>query len=425
MQNYWHSIFIFFLIFYEGKSILLLNESFTNLTQWTTLLNGANSVVKIQNNVLFTNVSQCSNNLNNCYRAEIVSKDAIRTQLISNWDSSSYWIGFSTLIPSKWKNGISSSLIYNFIIRSGGGSSYSPILGLRIKDGEMSINICGGSYANTYQSNAICSYHKVGLPSIGMWVDWVINIKLSHRHPNGFVKVWRNGKLMLDIQNILTSFPDKNPPYLELGSFAYNWLVGIPTSYAWTSVSYNTIRLGNSESSYNEVYTGSGAECGVECDLATNNDDTTNDNTTNNKNTIKKKSGIIGYVNIVLENKLYLGLFIIFEVILTLGCCKILFNYIYFDKNKNQISDQNSVTLEDDNCDEESRSLFRSISKTFSTSVDLMDNAIRSISIDNQDLQPVRRFNEFEDNHEINSHSSMDSLSVTVIYRSGQKNQNI
>jgi hypothetical protein len=61
---------------------------------------------------------------------------------------------------------------------------------------------------------------------------------------------------MVNANNILTSFNDINPPYIKLGSYDIPWKQGYTTYTTWIAILYSRLRVGDSTSSYDEVYTG-------------------------------------------------------------------------------------------------------------------------------------------------------------------------
>jgi hypothetical protein len=93
-----------------------------------------------------------------------------------------YWLGFSSYIPASWKWEESSEsnvpdTIYNFQLHGGDNTGNSPILGIRVHQGAMQVNICGNSEYNSASST--CGYYDLGSVSLGSWADFVINSQLA------------------------------------------------------------------------------------------------------------------------------------------------------------------------------------------------------------------------------------------------------
>ncbi len=59
-------------------------------------------------------------------------------------------------------------------------------------------------------------------PDVGRWVTWVFNFRNSY-NPDGFIKVWKDGKLVLERHQIRTAFNDVVGPYVNLGSYKPDW----------------------------------------------------------------------------------------------------------------------------------------------------------------------------------------------------------
>ncbi len=57
---------------------------------------------------------------------------------------------------------------------------------------------------------------------VGRWVTWVFNFKVTWK-PDGFVKVWKDGELVLEKYDIRTAFNDVTGPYLNIGSYKPSW----------------------------------------------------------------------------------------------------------------------------------------------------------------------------------------------------------
>ncbi len=57
---------------------------------------------------------------------------------------------------------------------------------------------------------------------VGRWVTWVLNFKVTW-NPDGFVRVWKDGELVLEKHGIRTAFNDVTGPYLNIGSYKPGW----------------------------------------------------------------------------------------------------------------------------------------------------------------------------------------------------------
>lgn len=59
-----------------------------------------------------------------------------------------------------------------------------------------------------------------GALEVGRWIDWVYQIGWKH-DGTGFLKVWKDGRPIVDQSNISTCFNDALPLYAKLGPYKY------------------------------------------------------------------------------------------------------------------------------------------------------------------------------------------------------------
>ncbi len=83
------------------------------------------------------------------------------------------------------------------------------------------------------------------------WIDWVVHIKFSHTD-TGILEVWMNGVKVIDRQNMPNSYNDGKFPYLKFGIYRWQW--GTPVNQR--VIYYDEVRVGNQNSSYEEVKPG-------------------------------------------------------------------------------------------------------------------------------------------------------------------------
>jgi hypothetical protein len=249
-------------------SQLLVNEHFIDFDTygWQKDITGRSSQANIVEDVTLpgrrifeSNTTYCDDEL--CYRAELKTRLDRRLDILPS-NEGEYWIGFTLQIPADWVylddvyTSATPFRAYFFQIHGGDNLGRPPIIGLRNEGHRMSVNICGN---NDYSSpTKECVYRAVGDVAVaGEWEDWVIYDKLSS-NPDGVVKVWRNGALVLDESNIRTSFNDSTPHYLKLGTYVPTWKDAVNSSEvltSWTGSRFSSLKFGNASSSYAGVKT--------------------------------------------------------------------------------------------------------------------------------------------------------------------------
>lgn len=301
-------ITITFTALLEAK--LLLNDSLSNFDNWTPRSDGSTGVIKITTSLseestrkfpqmLFTNISQCVEG-ERCYRAMAYIKPKLRSTLIPTCHEQ-YWLGFSLYFPTSWgyKQGDSVDTSYHFELQSGDAREVPALLDLVVSKGKMSVSVCGNTKRH---STPVCHSYALGQLVRGEWIDLVVNSQLAYGSPTGWIKVWRNNALMVDEKDILTAYNDIMPPYLIAGSYQLNWRYYQSVGYSWLAAYYGSVRLGNSASSYDEVYTGDGSQCGDVCSV--------------------ESAAVSWFTSEYLWGFVPLGLILVFSIVLYLGSAK-------------------------------------------------------------------------------------------------------
>ncbi len=83
------------------------------------------------------------------------------------------------------------------------------------------------------------------------WIDWVIHIKFSHTN-TGILEVWKDGVKVIERINMPNAYNDDAYPYFKFGVYKWKW--GTATSQR--IIYYDEVRVGNANSSYDEVKPG-------------------------------------------------------------------------------------------------------------------------------------------------------------------------
>ena len=83
------------------------------------------------------------------------------------------------------------------------------------------------------------------------WIDWVVHIKFSNTN-TGIIEVWMDGVKVIDRQNLPNSYNHEKYPYFKFGVYRWEW----GTSVTQRVIYYDEVRVGNKNSSYDEVKPG-------------------------------------------------------------------------------------------------------------------------------------------------------------------------
>jgi hypothetical protein len=242
--------------FQMTESLLLIYENFTGFHEsWDLDMQGETARVNFHKDQghLSTNVTYCPELPTPCYRAELKVRNSLRSKMFPS-NAQELWLGGTFRIPALWSWNHSESLITSYLMQIHGGDNLgrSPVLGIRNRGAKMEASICGN---NAFSSTStICSYHNLGRVNFGEWENWIIHDKFSYdSNDKGFVEIWRNDSLVLNISGILTSYNDSAPHYLKIGTYVLQWKT-TPSSYPndlinWIGVDYKRVVVADQDSS--------------------------------------------------------------------------------------------------------------------------------------------------------------------------------
>jgi hypothetical protein len=214
-----------------------------------------------------------------CYRSELALQRKVQATMI-DWKkgvgSSERWFGFSnrllnfTFDDNTPLNGPSFQLHGAKPVGSGSGH---PNLNLQVDSTGCALNNRSCPVWTLEVSNNIdapsprCAenYPRCWVlgPALGTngrfdnWNDWVIQWRGSPQTALGYVAIWRNGEVVLPLQNnIVTTYDDSIAPYLKFGVYRGSWKgAAVPTAGNATSIAYAALKVGDETSSFAEVST--------------------------------------------------------------------------------------------------------------------------------------------------------------------------
>ncbi|PRX39829.1 polysaccharide lyase, partial [Salegentibacter salegens] len=103
------------------------------------------------------------------------------------------------------------------------------------------------------QDNNSEGLHYIDLGKIpkNKWIDWVVHIKYSHTN-TGILEVWMDDVKVIDRQNMPNSYNDEKYPYFKFGVYKWKW----GTAATQRVIYYDEVRIGDKNSSYDEVKPG-------------------------------------------------------------------------------------------------------------------------------------------------------------------------
>lgn len=187
-----------------------------------------------------------------------------RAELIENTypfppDSNREWWAFSTFFPEDFKRDSVYEALAQWHFSATGSTAVagSPPLSFQIFKGDfiidlkwdtVNINIDKLAYAQRKIFN-------LGPWEKGVWNDWIFQYHFSP-DSDGFLKIWKNGKLILEY-NGSNFYRGSHPPYFKLGLYKWAWNTGwnVPaeTSVLTSRVYYiDNVKIGNKEAILND-----------------------------------------------------------------------------------------------------------------------------------------------------------------------------
>lgn len=193
------------------------------------------------------------------------SDDAKRAELRTD-DSvpagSEAWYGFSQYIPNNWVDDKDS---FEIVAQWGAppdknlgetNSRGGPPLAFYFEDGVVKLlRRWDANPVTTPKSNVGSESINLGPYQKGVWTDYVVHIKWTHK-PDGFIQVYKNGKLVVDKKNVPTNRNDK-AGVLGPGIGIYK-PQGFTRSVKERVIVYDEVRIGGPNSSYQDVSPGGG-----------------------------------------------------------------------------------------------------------------------------------------------------------------------
>jgi hypothetical protein len=144
-----------------------------------------------------------------------------------------------------------------------GESGKSPHLSIRI------LPLGGGVYQwrvenvsdptfVTTESTLTLTNYDLSTVQLGQWTDWVIHAVWSYQS-NGVLQVWKDGALVVNVTGP-NQYNDAQQEMMKFGIYKSWWNVEAPPSRDVLIVYHDRIRVGDANSSYNEIALAGGAQ---------------------------------------------------------------------------------------------------------------------------------------------------------------------
>jgi hypothetical protein len=153
---------------------------------------------------------------------------------------SEYWYGWSMYLKSPWPvDPLHWELLSQFHCNPDKEDTHpNPALSITIKPGDNRFTIGNKSDSSRVSTLSTISSRSWDGGSVvsDKWIDWVVNVKWSP-HSDGFLKIWRDGKLMVEHKGP-NLYNDALGPYFKMGVYKANWVKAAPHPTVKTRLAY-------------------------------------------------------------------------------------------------------------------------------------------------------------------------------------------
>ncbi|HSM63010.1 MAG TPA: heparin lyase I family protein [Gillisia sp.] len=173
---------------------------------------------------------------------------------VTNTTMGEGWYGFSQYFPENYTTENLEELVgqWHDIPDEGETAGRSPSNAISTGNGHLKWATRWDS--RSIQTNNITEGYfekDLGVIPKGKWINWVVHIKFSHTN-TGIVEVWMDGVKVIDRQNMPNCFNDAIFPYFKFGVYRWEW----DTAVTQRVIYFDEVRVGNENSSYDEVKPG-------------------------------------------------------------------------------------------------------------------------------------------------------------------------
>ncbi len=172
------------------------------------------------------------------------------------------WFGFSYYVPSDWvddNSGQSESVWQMHPKMDDCSTNRNPIGALLISEDYYQYVIRTDSKRCSTPTRQTTKSFNLGKIKKGQWNDFVIHTKWSYG-PDGFTKIWLNGKVVLDYKGPNHFNIERKYPFAKFGLYKWGWAENPNASKVSKRVIYqDEIRIGDENATYADVAPGDSA----------------------------------------------------------------------------------------------------------------------------------------------------------------------
>lgn len=169
------------------------------------------------------------------------------------------WYGFSVFLPSDYVADNVWELVTQWYPYGDDDAEWGrqPVLALFTTKGVWTLANKSSPEVSTPINHPSISTRQwdFGPLELNRWTDWVLNVKWTHKS-DGFFKVWKDGKLVLDYKGP-TSYNDKRGPFVKQGMYK-GWAKMKIDKVTTRTVYHDEFRMAGPDGSYEAVAPGGG-----------------------------------------------------------------------------------------------------------------------------------------------------------------------
>lgn len=147
-----------------------------------------------------------------------------------DWDNAPVigeeWYGISIYLPGDYETDIQSEIVLQWHGRQDPWETgRCPPLALLTANGQWQVIYRSDPFAVSMDTRGLqVTYESLGSyqDDLETWVDWVYYVKWDYRG-NGALKIWKNGMIVMDLDQIAIGYNDLVGCYIKFGLYKWDW----------------------------------------------------------------------------------------------------------------------------------------------------------------------------------------------------------